>query len=380
MTARVELRGINQTKKTLATGEIVIYYYAWKGGLPLKGKKGSPEWVTSYWEAWAKKTAQKAMDHLLRGLIRDYKSSRYFTKKLKPQVQKDNGRILDDIADDLGDLELKVFALEEIEIDIEEWRDDIHERSPSTANRYLAQLSAALTWGEKRRRVARNPCTMIESRYSGSRVDFIWREKDEERFLAKGPVYFHLAFILAIWTGQREGDLVALKWSQYDGEYLYIEQIKGRLGRERRKVEVYVGKVAKAWLDATKLERGIKPEDEDSTYILLNSRGEPWAHPGSFATGFSQVTDGIGILGLTFHDLRRTAVTRLFRAGNTAAQIATITGHSLKTVDAILDKHYFHRDRQISKEAQQRREEYENRPTALPTEPADRRIRTGNPR
>ena len=43
---------------------------------------------------------------------------------------------------------------------------------------------------------------------------------------------------------------------------------------------------------------------------------------------------------MTFHDLRGTAVTRLALAGCTEAEIATITGHSLRDVRAILDTHY----------------------------------------
>ena len=50
------------------------------------------------------------------------------------------------------------------------------------------------------------------------------------------------------------------------------------------------------------------------------------------------------VSGVTFHDLRGTAVLRLFLAGGTEAEIATITGHSLRDVRSILDSHYFCRD------------------------------------
>jgi integrase len=44
---------------------------------------------------------------------------------------------------------------------------------------------------------------------------------------------------------------------------------------------------------------------------------------------------------LYFHDLRGTAVTRLALSGCTVAQIAAITGHSLRDVDEILKTRYF---------------------------------------
>jgi integrase len=47
-----------------------------------------------------------------------------------------------------------------------------------------------------------------------------------------------------------------------------------------------------------------------------------------------------GITGVTFHDLRGTAVTRLALGGATEPEIAAITGHSLKDVCAVPNAHY----------------------------------------
>jgi hypothetical protein len=46
-----------------------------------------------------------------------------------------------------------------------------------------------------------------------------------------------------------------------------------------------------------------------------------------------------GVIGLTFHDLRGSAVVRLALADATAPQIATFTGRCLKDIEAILDAH-----------------------------------------
>ena len=51
------------------------------------------------------------------------------------------------------------------------------------------------------------------------------------------------------------------------------------------------------------------------------------------------------VTGLTFHDLRGTAVTRFALGGCSEAEIATFTGHSPKDVGAILDAHYLSRRR-----------------------------------
>jgi hypothetical protein len=54
---------------------------------------------------------------------------------------------------------------------------------------------------------------------------------------------------------------------------------------------------------------------------------------------------------VTFNDLRGTAVTRLALVGCTEAEIAAITGHSMRDVRSILDAHYLHRDPALAENA-----------------------------
>jgi hypothetical protein len=65
---------------------------------------------------------------------------------------------------------------------------------------------------------------------------------------------------------------------------------------------------------------------------------------------------------VTFNDLRGTAVTRLALAGCTEAEIATITGHSLRRVRSILDAHYLHRDPALADRAIAKLEKRTNTP------------------
>ena len=44
---RIRLKGLNSVVKTLADGSVVTYYYAWKGGIRLKGKLGTPEFIAN---------------------------------------------------------------------------------------------------------------------------------------------------------------------------------------------------------------------------------------------------------------------------------------------------------------------------------------------
>jgi hypothetical protein len=55
-----------------------------------------------------------------------------------------------------------------------------------------------------------------------------------------------------------------------------------------------------------------------------------------------------GIRGLTFHDLRGTAVVTLARAGCNEVEIYSITGHKPSDVRAILTAHYLPRDAEVA--------------------------------
>lgn len=84
--------------------------------------------------------------------------------------------------------------------------------------------------------------------------------------------------------------------------------------------------------------------------ILVNSDGEPWTEDG-FRSSWGEACKKAGVVGVTYHDLRGTAVTRLALVGCTEPEIAAITGHTLSEVRSILDAHYLHRDPALAENA-----------------------------
>ena len=83
---------------------------------------------------------------------------------------------------------------------------------------------------------------------------------------------------------------------------------------------------------------------------FLTIEGKPWTAAG-FRASWGKARTKSGVSGVTFSDLRGTAVTRLALAECTEAEIATITGHSLRDVRSILDAHYLHRDPALGESA-----------------------------
>ena len=216
------------------------------------------------------------------------------------------------------------------------WRERLAVSSRRQADYAWVVLARVLSWGMDRGLVAANPCARGGRLYRGSRAEKVWTPKDEAAFLERAPAHLRLALMLALWTGQRQGDLLSLPWSAYDGRYIRLRQSKGG-----RRVVIPEGAPLKAVLDAAA---------KRSPIMLTTADGKPWT-PDGFRASWGKACKRAGVVGVTFHDLRGTAVTRLAVAECTEPEIATITGHSLRSVRAIIDTHYLSRDPALAESA-----------------------------
>jgi integrase len=216
------------------------------------------------------------------------------------------------------------------------WRERLAVSSRRQADYAWVVLARVLSWGMDRGLVAVNPCKKGGRLYRGSRAEKIWTPADEAAFLERAPAHLHLPLLLALWTGQRQGDLLRLPWSAYDGTHIRLRQSKGGA-----RVVIPVGTPLKSALDTA---------PKRSTIMLTTMDGKPWT-PDGFRASWGKACKRAGVVGVTFHDLRGTAVTRLAIAGCTEAEIATITGHSMRSVRAIIDTHYLNRDPVLAESA-----------------------------
>ena len=91
-----------------------------------------------------------------------------------------------------------------------------------------------------------------------------------------------------------------------------------------------------------------------ATTILTSKRGHAWTQDG-YRTMFNRAKRKAGIKGKTFYDARGTFVTRAAVRGLTPQELATITGHSIKDVEPILDT-YTARSPELARSAMQRYE------------------------
>ena len=345
---RVPLQGINTKKKRLADGREVTYYYAWKGGPPLRGEYGSPEFIVSYMEACAQKRAPAAGSLL--AILSGFQASSAFTRK-SARYRSDLIKQIKVIEREFGDFPLRALPDRRTRGEFLAWRDRLALRSPRQADYAWSTLARILSWALERGLILLNPCERGGRVYSGSRAESVWTDADEAAFLRAAPPHLHLPLLMALWTGQRQGDLLRLTWTAYDGTHLRLRQSK-----TGARVTVPVAAQLKAALDSA---------HRVSPVILVNTEGRPWTGDG-FRSSWRKACAAAGIVGVTFNDLRGTAVTRLALAEATEAEIATVTGHTLRDVRSILDAHYLNRDPALAESAIRKLERRTKSPDRAP--------------
>jgi len=325
---RVRLKGLNSSRKRLADGTVLTYWYAWRGGPRLPGKPGSPEFIAAFNEAVASRK-RAPTEKTLRSLIDAFQDSEDF-RALAPKTAKDYRRILAQIDRAFGDCPTAALEDPRIRGDFLEWRDELAKVAPRSADYTFTVFARVLSFGVNRGKIATNLLQRPGRVWKGSRSDKIWTEDDEAKLLAVASPRITLAFLIALWTAQRQGDVLRLTWNAYDGEFIRLKQSKTGVY-----VEVAVSNRLKAILNST---------PRVSPTIVTTEEGRPYTSDGFRAT-WRKTCQWAGIKGLTFHDLRGTAVTRLAKSGATVPEIATLTGHSVSDVNSILDKNYLNRDR-----------------------------------
>ena len=340
---RVHLKGIHSVRRRLASGEIATYHYAWRGGPRLIGEPGFPEFMRSYNEALASR--RRPAQGKLFTLIAEFRASAEYSS-LSDSTKRAYTAYLRTIEAEFGDMPIDALSDPEVRGEFKRWRDGMAD-TPRKADYAWTTLARVLSVAHDRGRIPANPCQRGGKLYEADRSEKIWTEDDIARLLAVASPSIAMAALLALWTGQRQGDLLRLPWSAYDGKYVRLRQSK-----TGRRVTIPVSKRLKGILDGA---------NRISTQILTNAYGRPWTSDG-FRASWGKTCIKAGLASdLHFHDLRGSAVVQFALAEATVPQIATFTGHSLKDVEAILDKHYLGRDVALAEDAVRKLERKEKR-------------------
>ncbi|MHB2169922.1 tyrosine-type recombinase/integrase [Alsobacter sp. R-9] len=323
------------------------YYYAWRGGPRIHAEFGTPEFLVEFTEAHKAKP-RRAGGETFETLVDRYLDSAEF-KQRSASTKASYRRYLALAVKEFGDASLDVLQDPKMRGEIKDWRDTLA-ATPRTADYAWTCVARVLSFAKDRGRIGVNVCERGGRLYSSDRKDKIWTEADLAKLFAVASREVSLVVAMALWTGQRQGDLLTLPWSAYVNRTIRLRQSKGGV-----RVSIPVRDTL-AGIIALIPKRG--------PVMLTSSTELPWTGDG-FRASFNKACERAEITGLTFHDLRGTAVTRLALSGSTESEIAAITGHSIGDVRSILDRHYLSRDVELAEEAMRKRERKEKGTNAV---------------
>lgn len=337
---RVRLKGINTVRYAAADGTETVYYYHRASGRRLDGEPGTAEFQASFEEA-GRAYRQDRSAGTVSWLIRQYCESQQW-KKLAESTRAIGTLNLKAVESKWGTTPLKHVENPKSRAIFLRWHDGLAETQPRAADNKLAALARVFSWGHNRGHLGHNPIATFERAYGSNRAELIWLPEHVAALQAAAGPEVRLALTLALHTGQRQGDLLALPWSAWDGQAITLRQSKaGRRGKTARRI----------WIPGTAaLKEALDAAPKRGTTILTKPDGMAWTksafhHAWTAAFENARIADD-----LHFHDLRGTAVTMLAEAGCSVPEIATITGHTLASVNKILEV-YLARTRALAQSA-----------------------------
>lgn len=315
-------KGVWFQAKRLSDGRRVRYGYYGRGpGTEGLGIEGTAEFYARLAEVLRREPVEGTVNRLI-WLYRQQE-----LPKKAERTQADYRKRLDLIAERFGTLTLRAMESDAVGPHIAAWRDSMA-GSPRQADYAIQVLSAFLSWcaDPSRRKLAKNQALGLDRLYHADRREMTWTQDHIDAFLKVAPEPLRRALILAVETGQRQGDLLRLTWNGVKPQHIELKQRKTGVD-----VAVAISPSLRACLDTAPRAAAVT--------ILTTAQGLPWDPKGNgFRSAWQDACKAAGVRGVTFHDLRGTFASRRLAEGWAPQDVAYCTGHSLRDLGS-LDKY-----------------------------------------
>jgi hypothetical protein len=181
---RVRLRGINSVRKRLADGRIKTFWYAWKGGPPLRGEPGTPEFIASYNEAASRKVIPPR--GTLLSVLQAYQDSEDF-RGLADSTRRSYVPLIARIEKAFGDFPLSALTDRRSRGVFLTWRDELAANAGRRQADYAwTVLARVLSWSLNRGLVTANPVQVVRVEDSADAMHRMPRDGGDLGFGAAG--------------------------------------------------------------------------------------------------------------------------------------------------------------------------------------------------
>jgi len=243
------------------------------------------------------------------------------------------------IADKLGSTKLKDLRPDHIRMLYAQMQQQ--GLSANTIQRVHAVLRQILNQAVRDGLLARSPLVSVHAPRPQRQEMHVLSPEEARRFLAAAQdSRYHVLFAVALHTGMRQGELLALQWQDIDldkGE-LYVRRQLDKTGSfaepktasSRRRIDLDGHTVALLRTHrARQLEwRLVAGSDwTDLDLVFCTPLGKPLS-PRNVLRGFKLVLQKAGLPDLRFHDLRHTAASLMLLANVPAKTVAERLGHA----------------------------------------------------
>jgi integrase len=221
----------------------------------------------------------------------------------------------------LGDIQAALLKNARIRAYIEQRRAE--GASDATVNRELAIVRRAVMLAKREEPplVTRTPY-IPKLEEDNARQGFLEPEQ-YERLLEKLPANLKALYACGYHIGARKGELLKIQWSQVDFEASVIRLTAGQTkGKKPRSLPIY-GDMER-WLRFQQKEC-----PKECSFVFFGARNRPVS---AHLFGWAETCKEAGLPGLLFHDLRRSAVRNMKRAGVQDKVAMEISGHRTRSV------------------------------------------------
>jgi integrase len=283
-----------------------------------------------------KQTVAEYLTHWLEDLHKlEIRTRSYGTQKYKMQKY---------IIPAIGHIELSKLTREHVQAFVSGMVGDGY--APNTVRSVHSILHAALADAVLHETLNRNVSENVTLPRIGEAETQVLTSEECERLIAAARDHRLWFFIvLAIATGARRGELLALRWSDVDLEagtifihrsvgrtyfikgYIENEQ-KTRAGRRKPHLPQFVLDLIdeqKKRIDEMRVKAGSKWEEHD---LVFPNRHGRYYHQSAINEEFSSLLEKAGLPHVRIHDLRHSAATLLLASGVNVKVVQELLGHS----------------------------------------------------
>lgn len=267
---------------------------------------GTAEFAAEY--ALAMRGRPPAPKRTIKGLIQRYQSESDW-QNLAKNTKKSYSRHLRFIEENIGHIDPATLRT----VHVYEMRDAIKD-TPTDANRKVGVLSTLLGFGRQIGWVDENVAFRAK-KLPGKRPERQpWPQDKITAFREAADSRTRLLFEILLGTGQRIGDVLAMKWADIEGDGIHVTQ-----GKTKRALYVpFTDTLRRALDDAPRI----------SEFILAQDNGRPLSYQLAHKN-MMELRKQIGAMAWDIHALRHSAASELASLpGMTSEHVMAITGHT----------------------------------------------------